>query len=155
LIILKLPARVVAEMLFPSVRAAKAALDSAWRWPHFSIPELSCRCGGRFCQGRYWHDPLTLTGLEAMRSRLRRPIVVNSAHRCPQWNARVGGAPLSKHKKVAIDISLFGHDRFLALDAAKAAGFSGLGLAQSFLHVDRRERPAQWYYKGSRALWAT
>lgn len=147
--------RAAIEMLFRSARSASVALASNWEWPHFSITELACRCGGRFCDASYWHDPHTLTGLESMRFKIGKPLIVNSAHRCALWNASVGGAPLSQHKRMAVDLSLRGHDRFTVLSAAKDAGFTGLGLARTFLHVDRRKAPAQWYYKGSKHLWMT
>lgn len=140
-------------MFYRSVALAERALAGSWRWPHFSVHELACRCGGRFCTGRYWHDPALLDGLEAMRDMMGAPLVLNSGHRCAGWNAAVGGAPLSRHKQVAADIRLAGHDRFALRDAAIAAGFTGLGLARSFLHVDRRARPARWYYPGSETSW--
>jgi len=140
-------------MLFARGSEAVAALAGQWRWPHFSVAELACKCGGRFCDGAYWHAPDFLDGLEAMRVRVGRPLVINSGHRCAQWNAAVGGAALSRHKQIAADISLRGHDRFRLRSAAQAAGFAGLGLARSFLHVDCRAWPATWYYQGSESLW--
>ncbi len=139
--------------LFPSAAAAKAALIRIWNWPHFSISELACRCGGRFCRAQYWHDPEFLDALEYMRAQTGRPLIINSGHRCPQWNALVGGAPASMHKTIAADISLITHDRHEMLGIARSAGFRGLGLGRSFLHIDRRKRPAQWYYQGSTGLW--
>ncbi|WP_233350594.1 D-Ala-D-Ala carboxypeptidase family metallohydrolase [Henriciella barbarensis] len=115
--------------------------------------ELSCRCGDRFCSGQYWHDPDFLDALEDMRARVDRPLVLTSGHRCAGWNAAVGGAPLSRHKQIAADIQIAGHSREALLDAAVGAGFTGLGLGRSFLHVDRRARPARWYYPGSERLW--
>lgn len=142
-------------MLFRTVREAGDALDTRWRWSHFSVTELACRCGGRFCGGEYWHAPDFLDALEAMRAGAGAPLAVTSGHRCPGWNAAAGGAPLSQHKIIAADISLAGHDRFVLLDAARRAGFTGFGLARSFLHVDRRARPARWFYPGSETLWKT
>lgn len=126
-----------------------------WRWPHFSIPELACRCGGRFCAGEYWHDPDFLDALEALRARAGRALIVTSGHRCALWNAAVGGAPASQHKRLAVDIALAGHDRHALLEAAVSLGFTGLGLARTFLHLDRRARPARWFYRGSESLWQT
>lgn len=140
-------------MLYREVAGAHRSLKRDWRWPHFSIGELACRCGGRFCDGEYWHDPVFLDGLEAVRAAIGRPLVITSGHRCAGWNGAVGGAPLSMHKQIAADIALAGHDRFALLGAAEAAGFTGLGLAKSFLHLDRRARPARWFYPGSKALW--
>ncbi len=142
-------------MLFETERAASLALDANWQWPHFSIDELKCKCAGRFCQGSYWHDSDFLTALEAVRAEIKRPLIITSGHRCDQWNALVGGVPLSRHRQIAVDISLLGHDRKLLLEAAKRAGFTGLGLARNFIHLDRRNKPATWFYKGSKTLWQT
>lgn len=142
-------------MLYQSGVEAETALAATWRWANFSIAELSCRCGGRFCAGAYWHDEAFLDGLQSMRDDIGKPLRLNSAHRCPQWNGAVGGAPLSQHKTMAADISLSGHDRFALFSAAKRHGFRGFGLANSFLHVDRRVYPATWYYGGSKRRWQT
>lgn len=139
-------------MLFKTVNDT-AWLKSSWRWPHFSPEELSCRCTGRFCQAEYWHDPAFLDGLEDLRVQVGRPIVINSGHRCDMWNAAVGGAPLSMHKTIAVDLSLRHQDRTALKAAAIKAGFSGLGFARTFLHIDRRPTPARWFYKGARPSW--
>ncbi len=141
-----------APMLFSSYTEFDAG---AWRWPHFSPKELSCRCGGRFCGGEYWHDPEILNGLEGVRASVERSLIVTSGHRCAMWNQLVGGAGRSQHLMVAVDIALVGHDRFALLNAAEAAGFTGIGLARSFIHLDRRVTPARWFYKRSKALWQT
>ncbi|GGB57131.1 MULTISPECIES: D-Ala-D-Ala carboxypeptidase family metallohydrolase [Henriciella] len=141
-------------MLFGTGAAAQTALGTDWSWANFSIAELSCRCGGRFCGGEYWHDAQFLDALETLRAAMRgSPLIITSGHRCAGWNAAVGGAPLSQHKRIAADIALAGHDRFALLRAAGQAGFTGLGLARTFLHVDRRARPTRWYYPGSKAVW--
>lgn len=142
-------------MLFASREDACASLWQAWRWPHFSIAELSCRCRGRFCQGEYWHDPDCLDALEALRSDVGRPLIVTSGHRCAQWNAAVGGAPLSRHKSIAVDIVLKNHNRIALRDLAAKYGFTGKGLARTFIHLDRRARPVTWYYGRSKEVWQT
>jgi len=140
-------------MLFASPTAARAHL-AEWHWPHFTARELACKCAGRYCAGEYWHDPAFLDALEALRREAGgRALVINSAHRCAQWNAAIGGAPRSMHKTIAVDISLDGHDRQVLLNAARETGFTGFGLARSFLHLDRRARPARWFYPGSYSTW--
>jgi hypothetical protein len=128
-------------------------LDYAWVWPHFSIPELACRCAGRFCDSEYYHDAEFLDALEALREKAGRAIIINSGHRCAQWNAAVGGAPRSMHKTLAVDLSLIAQDRHQLLSDARRIGFNGTGLARTFLHLDRRAVPASWFYKGAKELW--
>ena len=140
-------------MRYASASLANRELKSEWRWPNFSVVELACRCGGRFCDRAYWHDPDFLDCLQSLRDQIGQPLVINSAHRCPQWNAYVGGAPRSRHKQLAVDIALVGHDRSELYHKSRALGFTGLGLAQSFLHLDRRRQPATWFYPGSQTLW--
>ena len=130
------------------------AWDTA-RWPNFSVAELQCKCAGAFCQGEYWHDTEFLDALQALRDHMRRPLVITSGHRCSEWNDAVGGAPNSMHKQIAIDISLHGHNRHTLLKEATAQGFTGIGLAATFLHLDRRKNSARWYYRGSYDLWQT
>lgn len=140
-------------MLYPTAEAALEALTD-WRWPHFSPAEFACRCRGRYCTGRYWHDPGFLDALEALRAEAgHRPLSINSGHRCDLWNAAIGGAPLSRHRRIAADIALKGHNRRRLLRAAIACGFTGLGLGRTFLHLDRRACPSRWYYPRSHALW--
>ncbi|MEO1660915.1 MAG: D-Ala-D-Ala carboxypeptidase family metallohydrolase [Pseudomonadota bacterium] len=119
------------------------------------MPELACRCAGRFCRGAYWHDPVFLDRLQALREAVGEPLILTSAHRCPQWNAAVGGAPFSQHKRIAVDVLLQGHDRRALFGLAQQAGFTGFGLARNFLHLDRRGQSAIWYYQGSEAEWQT
>jgi len=59
-------------MMFPSIAQAASALEPAWSWPHFRIPELACRCGGKFCGGEYWHMPDFLDALEALREKMEK-----------------------------------------------------------------------------------
>ena len=141
--------------LFATPAAAMRFIGEGWRWPHFTPTEMACRCGGRFCGGEIWLDESFMDALEALRRALGRPLTVTSAHRCAQWNAAVGGAAMSRHKQIAVDISLRGHDRLGVLLAAESLGFTGLGLARSFIHLDRRKRPTRWYYQRSKSLWQT
>ena len=117
--------------------------------------ELACHCGGRFCRGEYWHDPDFLDALEALRATIGQPLVINSGHRCALWNTHVGGAAHSMHRTIAVDIRLAGQDRFALLKQAEVTGFTGFGLGQNFLHLDRRAKPARWVYSGSADAWRT
>lgn len=119
-----------------------------WRWANFSPKELACPC----C-GEQYIDERALDVLQSLREQIG-PLKINSAHRCALHNARVGGAPLSMHKKLAFDIAIGGNSRGRLYSKAKSVGFVGFGFGQTFLHVDTRARPAHWFYgKISEGLW--
>jgi len=133
---------------------ARSVRWNARRWPDFRPAELACRCAGRFCGGEYFHDPVFLDALQALRDRLGAPVAVNSGHRCAVWNAAIGGAPASEHKRVAADVRLAGHERAALLAAARDAGFGAFGFYCSFLHLDLR-RGRRWFSgPAARAAWA-
>lgn len=112
---------------------------NAKRWPNFTPRELACSHCGEFYD---WPDFIDL--LQWVRTRLGKPIRINSAHRCVRHNLAVGGAPLSQHKKIATDLSIRGQNRLELAALCKAAGFKGFGYYQSFLHVDLG-RKRFWY----------
>ncbi|GAA0566628.1 D-Ala-D-Ala carboxypeptidase family metallohydrolase [Rhizomicrobium electricum] len=120
--------------------------DASWRWPHVAPDTIACRC----C-GETFVDPVALDALERLAQSLGENLVVTSGHRCALHNARVGGAPLSRHKRLAFDIALAGHCNAELVAAARAAGFTGFGFGQTFLHLDTRARPARWFY-GQRSI---
>lgn len=93
--------------------------------------------------------------LDELRLRLRCPLRVLSAYRDPLHNARVGGAPRSRHKQGdAFDLALAGLNRHELAEAAAELGFTGFGRYANFLHLDARPRPASWYGgRRSRELW--
>lgn len=95
------------------------------------------------------------TQLQAMRDDLGVPLRVNSAFRSAAVNKAVGGANASRHLVGdAADIALAGHDLHVLVRAAIRAGFKGIGLGKTFLHVDLRSVPAVWPYTPSAtAVW--
>lgn len=127
----------------------------AERWPNFSALELACKCGGKHCRGRYFHNPRFLDKLQALRNEIG-PLKINSGCRCPVWNRKQGSTAVrSMHVfDIAADIDLTGHNRHALLAAARQVGFKGIGLGLNFLHVDDRETQGQWDYgAASRAAW--
>ena len=120
----------------------------ARRWPDFSPRELACR----HC-GECYHWPEFIDRLQLVRSNLGKPIKINSGHRCLRYNLKIGGAPLSEHRKLATDLSLRRQDRHLLYKLCKLAGFTGFGYYQTFLHVDMGRR--RFWYGGpvSKEIW--
>lgn len=118
------------------------------RWPNFTKMEMACRhCG----EGYVWPD--FMDKLQSLRRNMNAPLIILSGHRCALHNARVGGAPLSQHLKLAADISLRDLNRLHLRDAAKRNGFSGFGYYTTFLHIDLG-RPRHWVgSEKARQLW--
>ena len=148
----------LARIIHLGFRPAKSMIYSHWskcewdskRWPNFTPKEFSSPDNGQL----YW-DPVFFDKMQAMRTALGKPLKLNSAHRSYRHNIFVRGAVRSMHKKIAVDVSLRGHNRFHMLSAARAVGFTGFGYAQNFLHLDLGRKRFWYYGKHSKALWQT
>lgn len=115
---------------------------SEWRWPSFSPQEMACRGTGKLMI-----VPDAMDKLQALRAKLGKPMVVNSAYRSPEHNRAVGGAKNSKHMQgIAFDVRMDNHDPAEYIAAALAVGFNGIGTypKQGFVHVDARATRAAW-----------
>jgi len=107
---------------------------SDWRWPDFSPAEIAYRGTGKLKL-----HPKALDTLQALRDRLGKPLIVNSAYRSPEHNRAIGGAPRSMHMDgTAFDISMANHDPAAFEAAAREVGFLGFGFypRSGFIHVD-------------------
>lgn len=99
---------------------------------NFTAEELSCPC----C-GVYGVTASALDKLQRVRDILGKPLYINSAFRCKKYNEEIGGAPKSQHLLGnAFDVRLQGIGRPVLLAAAKLAGFTGIGLYNTFVHLD-------------------
>ena len=108
-----------------------------WEWIDFTPKEVACRGDGSILLA-----PHAMDSLQLLRNLIGKPLIINSAYRSPLYNARVGGAPLSRHKKGdAFDVSIVGHNKFELYKMAVEAGFTGFGLNyNTFIHVDKGPR---------------
>lgn len=105
-------------------------------FPNFSFegdPKLYCPLTGEF-----FYDYTTLSNLQRYRFYSDKPTRINSGHRSPLHNSRVGGVPLSAHLALAVDINLVGRDFVEEYEHLKRAGFSSFGFYNTFIHVDMR-----------------
>lgn len=114
---------------------------------NFSRREFRCRCG---C-GLDTPDPALVTGLQALRDALSKPVTVTSGCRCPKHNTAEGGARRSMHVAgKAADIKVAGMTARQLYEAARRIpqlrGF-GVDDARGFLHVDVRAVTARWSYR--------
>lgn len=88
-----------------------------------------------------------LTLLNRIRRAWGRPIIVNSGYRSPEWNRKVGGVENSWHTKgLAADIRPEKQEDLAELqDLCLDLNLDGgVGLYDSFVHVDARGRFARW-----------
>ena len=105
---------------------------------YFTDKELACRCCG--VNGI---TPAFLEKLDELREKYGKPIILNSAFRCPKHNQAIGGSPNSQHVLgLAVDISCTNsQERAQLLDASYIVGFRGRGIAKTFVHLDLRAGP--------------
>lgn len=85
--------------------------------------------------------------LNAIRSRFKKPIIVNSGYRSPEHNAKVGGVKNSTHiQGIAADIRPQNKEDLKELRkiADELNPHGGVGFYDSFVHVDVRGEKARW-----------
>ena len=118
----------------------------------FEYSEFDCRCGECDCRGEDM-DPEFLDMLDRTRDRAGFAFNVSRGVSCPAHNAAVGGSETSSHlpdRACAADIAVMGSShRFKLIEAAIAAGFRRIGVADTFIHLDSDEnKPAEvmWLY---------
>lgn len=102
---------------------------------YFNLTEFQCPC----CHTVKLH-PLLLRSVIKLRSAWGRAVMINSAYRCRNHNAQVGGAAASRHRQgLALDISVPGgmaeNFRLLALNCGfvKVILYPGRGFAHAEL----------------------
>ena len=92
-------------------------------------------------------DPVVLGKLLRICEQTGQSYVINSGYRSPVKNKKVGGAKLSQHMTgKAIDVRVKGsyEDRAEFVVAASRAGFTGVGVYSSFIHLDIRDHRVSW-----------
>jgi zinc D-Ala-D-Ala carboxypeptidase len=107
---------------------------AGWRWPAFSPREIACKGTGKVLV-----NEAALDKLQALRDRLRKPLILTSAYRSPEHNSAVGGAKNSMHMQgIAFDVRMDNHDPQEFEAAARAVGFTGFGYypRSGFMHID-------------------
>ena len=85
--------------------------------------------------------------LQKLRDRVGKPLIINSAYRCPERNKQVGGAENSQHlygKAADINLKNLAFSADMMEKFAEEIGFDGIGKYNSFVHLDVRGTPARW-----------
>ena len=110
---------------------------SVWTFEFFSPAEIACKGTGEILI-----NVEGLQALDALRREIGVPFSPNSAYRSAYHNARVGGAPLSRHcLGDAFDIPLSVASKEAIERVGRLVGFQGFGLRyNTFVHVDMGRR---------------
>lgn len=103
---------------------------------NFKVREFACKDGS----DSVIVDSQLVEKLQKLRDKCGKPIVINSAYRTVSHNKKVGGSPTSQHMNGrAADIVIHGLSPEQVSNLAKAVGFNGVGIYNSFVHVDVRD----------------
>lgn len=126
-----------------------------WPYPYFTVKEMECPCG---CKGL--PKDSFMNKLVTVRELYAHPMIVSSAYRCPEYNAKVSTSGLEGPHTLglAADFPVYGARALQLLSIAANHGMTGIGAAQKgpvksrFLHLDSVEntivypRPWIWTY---------
>lgn len=97
-------------------------------------------------------DETFLSMLEEARTEANIPFIINSGYRTIKHNKKIGGVKSSSHLKgLAADIKCVdSRSRFIISNALINAGFTRIGKARTFIHVDidiDKPKQVEWLYK--------
>lgn len=122
---------------------------------NFSLSEFKCKCGKCEMPPEVLKNVSELAKqLQVLRDHLKAPITINSSYRCESHNKKVGGAKNSQHLLgKAADIKVSGLSSLKVNQAIeqlikdKKMKDGGLGLYNTFNHVDIRTKKSRWDYR--------
>lgn len=111
---------------------------------NFRVHEFACH--GEGCCTEVKVDEQLVAYLQQIRDHFGTPVTVSSGYRCPAHNAAIGGAKASRHKEgMAADINVKGVEPAEVAKYCESIGVKGIGLYDTFVHVDTRTSKAFWY----------
>ena len=110
---------------------------------NFKVSEFACKDGS----DAVLVAPRLVMVLQSIRSHFGAAVTINSAYRTPQYNEKVGGVPHSQHcYGTAADIAVKGRtpEQVAAYARQIMPDWGGVGIYDSFTHVDVREERSDW-----------
>jgi zinc D-Ala-D-Ala carboxypeptidase len=111
---------------------------------YFKIEEFDCSATGRNAM-----NPAFLERIDELRHRCNFPFLITSGYRAETHPIEAEKPKPGTHSKgIAADIAVSnGADRYKLLTTALQMGFTGIGVAKTFIHVDdRKSAPVVWTY---------
>ena len=110
---------------------------------HFKVKEFACKDGS----DAVLVAPRLVMVLQTIRDHFGTAVTINSGYRTPQYNTKVGGVAHSQHcYGTAADISVKGQKPAAVAAYARELmpDWGGVGVYDSFCHIDVREAKADW-----------
>jgi uncharacterized protein YcbK (DUF882 family) len=111
---------------------------------YFSRDEFKCsETGNNEIQDEFVH------ALDKLRESCGFPFAITSGYRDPSHSVEAKKEKAGQHALgIAADIAVSGgSQRFIIVSKALELGFSGIGVARTFVHVDiRTSQPVLWCY---------
>ena len=114
---------------------------------NFTRDEFACKCGR--CD-KIAVDTILLPLLQRVRSHFNKKTTITSGNRCLEHNTAVNGSPHSQHMNgTAADIQVedISHVDVYNYIESINKNIGGLGLYDTFVHVDVRKKYARWDYR--------
>lgn len=116
---------------------------------YFKRSEFACKCGGKYCNGYPVDVDMTMVKIaDQIRSRIGKPITVNSGLRCKTHNANVGGVSNSQHlygKAADLGCPSGCTPAQMASIAEEIMGDTGgIGIYAWGIHIDTRSAKSRW-----------
>lgn len=116
---------------------------------HFGVWEFKCKDNSRVIV----LNKALVELLEKVRAHFKRPVVINSGYRTVQYNSRLpNSSPKSQHTLGnAADIRVTGVApvNVYAYLNQLYPNSHGLGIYNTFVHVDVREKKSRWDYRST------
>ena len=111
---------------------------------YFNLSDFNCQE-----TGENEMDLDFIRDLDELREACGFPFIITSGYRSPRHSIEAKKEKPGMHAYgIAADIQVRdGHERMLIVWKAIKMGFSGIGVAKTFVHVDRRNStPVMWVY---------
>lgn len=125
-----------------------AKADKTQLTPNFNITEFHCQGTSCGC-AETLHDPVLSEQLQKIRNHFGKPLHITSGYRCEKHNATIGGTANSRHTKgQAADFYISGVEPGEIARFAESIGILGIGLYDSFVHIDTRQKKSFWFGHG-------
>lgn len=116
---------------------------------HFGVWEFKCKDNSRVIV----LDKALVELLEKVRAHFKRPVVINSGYRTVQYNSRLpNSSPKSQHmlgKAADIRVTGVAPVNVYAYLNQLYPNSHGLGIYNTFVHVDVREKKSRWDYRST------